>query len=102
MLDYWKSEAKSQEVKGAEENIRLRNLVNAQHMYSALARVINKHTLKGFVAFRKSARRQTEVKTQRDEEVKTQRVVGLAIELPTETETDECNAELSPTPKSGA
>ena len=69
-------------------------------MYSALARVINKHTLKGFVAFRKSARRQTEVKTQRDEEVKTQRVVGLAIELPTKT--DERNAELSPTPKSGA
>lgn len=89
MLDYWKGEAKAKEAKGAEENVRLRKVVNAQFMYAALARVINKHAVRGFDAFRKSARKEDLKKTG----------TGLAIEVPTETE---CNAELSPTPTSGA
>jgi len=44
MLDYWKSEAKTQEINNAEENVKLRKQVRGYRMYASIYRVQLKHT----------------------------------------------------------
>ena len=44
MLDYWKSEAKTQEINNAEENVKLRKQVRGHRMYASIYRVLLKHT----------------------------------------------------------
>lgn len=53
MLDYWKNEAKTQELRGAEENSHLRSRLNGTLVYTALTRVVNRHASRGFEAFKR-------------------------------------------------
>ena len=43
MLDYWKSEAKTQDINNAEENVKLRKQVRGHRMYASIYRVLLKH-----------------------------------------------------------